>query len=93
MREKRKFRQADYEATEKTQITLGEALPEGHLARFIVSIVAQLDLSAVYAKYGERGGSPYAPEVLLGLLLYGYASGIFSSRGIERATYEMIAFR
>lgn len=93
MTEKRKFRQADYEATEKTQITLGEALPEGHLARFIVSVVALLDLSALYAKYGERGGRPYAPEVLLGLLLYGYASGIFSSRGIERATYEVIAFR
>lgn len=93
MTEKRKFRDADYEATEKTQITLGEALPAGHLARFIVSVIALLDLSALYAKYGERGGQPYAPEVLLGLLLYGYASGTFSSRRIERATYEMIAFR
>jgi transposase len=55
--------------------------------------VAQLDLSALYARYGRRGGEPYAPEVLLGLLLYGYATGVFSSRKIERATYEAVPFR
>ena len=71
MTKKRKFKRADYEATEKSQITLGEALPEGHLARFIVSIIGLLDLSEIYARYGERGGAPYAPEVLLGILLYG----------------------
>ena len=93
MTKRRKFREADYEATEKTQITLGEALPEEHLARFIVSVVALLDLSEIYAGYSERGGMPYAPEVLLGLLLYGYATGTFSSRKIERGTYETIPFR
>lgn len=55
--------------------------------------MAQLDLSALYATYGSRGGEPYAPEMLLGLLLYGYATGIFSSRKIERATYEAVPFR
>ncbi len=55
--------------------------------------MAQLDLSALYAHYGPRGGEPYAPEMLLGLLLYGYATGTFSSRKIERATYEAIPFR
>ena len=93
MTKKRKFRRADYEATEKTQITLGEALPEEHLARFIVSVVALLDLSEIYERYSSRGGMPYAPEVLLGLLLYGYATGTFSSRKLERATYESIPFR
>jgi len=44
--------------------------------------VEQLDLSALYARYGTRGGAPYAPEVLLGLPLYGYATGVFSSRKI-----------
>src|SRR5947199_8884811 len=39
------------------------------------------------------GGAPYAPEVLLGLLFYGYATGVFSSRKIERATYEAVPFR
>jgi transposase len=59
----------------------------------VVDSVAQLDLSALYAKYGSRGGEPYAPEMLLGLLLYGYATDIFSSRKIEHATYESVAFR
>jgi transposase len=63
------------------------------LARFVVDSVAQLDLSALYTKYGSRGGKPYAPEMLLGLLLYGYATGVFSSRKIERATYEAVPFR
>jgi transposase len=93
MAKKRKFRQADYAATESTQIALGEALPEGHLARFIVSVVGLLDLSEVYGQYSERGGMPYAPEVLMALLLYGYATSTFSSRKIERATYESIPFR
>ena len=93
MAKKRKFRHADYEATEKTQITLGEALPEEHLARFIVSVVALLDLSEIYGRYSNRGGMPYAPEVLLGLLLYGYATGTFSSRKLEKATHESIPFR
>jgi transposase len=52
-----------------------------------------LDLSALYAKYGSRGGEPYAPEMLLGLLLYGSTTGVFSSRKIERASYESVAFR
>jgi transposase len=93
MIKKRQFRQADYAATEKMQITLGEALPEEHLARFIVGIVELLDLSEIYGQYSQRGGSPYAPEMMLGLLLYGYATGVFSSRRIERATYESIPFR
>jgi transposase len=93
MTKKRQFRQADYAATEKMQIRLGEALPEGHLARFIVGVVGLLDLSELYGRYSERGGMPYAPEVMLSLLLYGYASGTFSSRQIERSTYESIPFR
>jgi transposase len=68
-------------------------LPPDHLARFVVDCVGQLDLSGLYARYGTRGGAPYAPEVLLGLLFYGYATGVFSSRRIERATYESIPFR
>ena len=52
-----------------------------------------LDLSEIYSRYSERGGSPYAPEVVLALVLYGYATGVFSSRKIERATHEAIPFR
>src|SRR5437763_2073515 len=89
----RTFKTADYDATLDLTVRLGDCLPPDHLARFVVDSVAQLDLSALYARYGTRGGEPYAPEVLLGLLLYGYATGVFSSRKIERATYETVPFR
>jgi hypothetical protein len=59
-------------------VRLGDCLPPDHLARFVVDSVAQLDLAKLYVKYGPRGGEPYAPEVLLGLLLYGYATGVWS---------------
>ena len=89
----RKFKTADYEKTLELQISLGDVLPPEHLARFIVEIVAELDLSEIYQQYSDQGAPPYAPEVLLGLLFYGYATGVFSSRKIERATYEVIPFR
>jgi transposase len=84
---------ANYEQTLDLTIRLGDCLPPDHLARFVVDCVALLDLSALYARYGRRGGAPYAPEVLLGLLFYGYATGVFSSRKIEQATYESVPFR
>jgi len=83
----------DYEATLSTPIQLGDALPADHLARFVVEIISQLDLSKIYAGYAERGGEAIAPEVLLGLLFYGYATGEFSSRRIEKASYENLGFR
>ncbi|HET8853403.1 MAG TPA: transposase [Ktedonobacteraceae bacterium] len=90
---KRTFKTVDYEQALDLTVRLGDCLPPDHLARFVVDSVAQLDLSALYAHYGTRGGEPYAPEVLLGLLLYGYATGVFSSRKIERSTYEAVPFR
>jgi len=89
----RTFKTVDYDRAQDLTVRLGDCLPPEHLARFVVDSVAQLDLSALYAHYGPRGGEPYAPEVLLGLLLYGYATGVFSSRKIERATYESVPFR
>lgn len=74
-------------------ISLEEALPPEHLARFVVDIIGQLDLSKVYVRYAPQGGEAIAPEILLGLLFYGYATGTFSSRKIERATHESIPFR
>ena len=89
----RKFRTVDYEQSGKQTITIDDCLPANHLARFIVAIIALLDLSAFYAHYAPVGGEPIAPEILLGLLLFGYATGVFSSRKIEKATYESIPFR
>jgi transposase len=68
-------------------------MPASHLARFTVDVVAELDLAPIYERYGPTGGEAYAPEVLLALLFYGYATGVFSSRKIEKATYEMLPFR
>ena len=89
----RQFKTADYATTLRLNIRLEEAVPPSHLARFIVDVIAQLDLSAIYARYGERGGEAIAPEVLLAVLFYGYATGVFSSRKLEKATYESLPFR
>ena len=89
----RQFKTVDYEQSLQQTVTIAEILPPDHLARFIVSVIAMLDLSAIYGQYASRGGEPYAPEVLLGLLLYGYVTGVFSSRKIEQATYDSIPFR
>jgi len=87
------FKMADYAATLEVQVRLGDCLPPEHLARFVVDAVGVLDLSAIQARYGARGGQPYAPALLLGVLFYGYVTGVFSSRKLERATYESIPFR
>lgn len=89
----RKFKTANYEETLNLSVTLGEALPPNHLARYVVDVISQLDLSAIYARYAPVGGEAFAPEILLGLLFYGYATGVFSSRKIEKATYESLPFR
>lgn len=87
------FRTVDHVAALELTVRLGDCLPPTHLARFIVDTIAQLDLAPLYARYGRRGGVAYAPELLLGLLFYGYATGVFSSRKLERATYEVLPFR
>src|SRR5260370_496376 len=88
----RQFQKPDYEAVLNKTIQVSEVLPEDHLARFVVDIISQLDLEPIYRHYGNVGGKAIAPEVLLGLLLYAYANGVFSSGKVERATYENIAF-
>lgn len=68
-------------------------LPAGHLARFVVEVVEQLDLRSLKASYAGCGSKPYNPEMLVALLFYGYATGVFSSRKLERSTYDSVAFR
>ena len=70
-----------------------EWLPESHLARYVVDVVEGLDLSKLERAYAGRGSDAYHPAALLGLLIYAYATGTFSSRKIERATYDSLAFR
>jgi transposase len=75
--------------------SLHDWLPEGHLARFIADLMDVLDLGAIYRSYeGDgRGLAAYQPAMMVRLLLYGYCLGVVSSRKIERATYEDVAFR
>ena len=73
--------------------SVDEWLPEKHLARFVVEVVEGLDLSTMSKSYRGSGSASYHPAVLLSLLLYGCATGVFSSRKLERATYDSVAFR
>ena len=73
--------------------SVDEWLPGRHLARFVVEVIEGLDLSAMRKSYRGTGSASYHPELLLGILLYGYATGVFSSRKLERATYDSVAFR
>ena len=73
--------------------SVDEWLPGQHLARFVVEVVEGLDLRAMSGSYRGSGSAAYHPKVLLGLLVYGYATGVFSSRKLERATYDSVAFR
>lgn len=88
----RKFKTVDNEATLDMTIAIRDCLPPEHLAHFVVKIVKQLDLSCIYSQYGARGGEPYDPPILLGLLFYGYATGVFSSRQIEKKSYSSIPY-
>jgi transposase len=73
--------------------SVDEWLPERHLARFVVEVVEGLDLRLMAGSYRGSGEASYHPQLLLGLIIYGYATGVFSSRKLERATYDSVAFR
>ena len=76
----REFKPVGYEAALDQTISLLEALPASHLARFTVDVAAELDFALICGRCGSSGGKTYAPEVLVALLFYGYATGVFSSR-------------
>jgi transposase len=73
--------------------SVDEWLPQRHLARFVVEVIDGLDLSELIKAYRGSGSASYHPAMLLGLLVYGYATKTFSSRALERATYDSVAFR
>ena len=92
-RNKRKFITPD-----RTQLTfmppaIEDWLPDQHLARFVVEVTDQLNMDTIYASYGTVGAPPLDPRMLLGLIFYGYCTGVYSSRKIEAATYDSVAFR
>ena len=87
------FRPTDRETGFLMPPSVDEWLPEQHLARFVVEVVEGLDLRAMSQSYRGSGSASYHPVVLLSILVYGYATGVFSSRKLERATYDLVAFR
>ncbi len=87
------FRSVDRETGYLFPPSVQEWLPEGHLARFVVDIVDRVDVSELTGGYGGGGKAPHHPGMLLGLLFYGYATGVFSSRKLEQATYDSVAVR
>src|SRR6266853_971389 len=87
------FRLADRETGFLLPPSIDDWLPEQHLARFVVEVIDGLDLSAMIRSYRGSGSASYHPALLLGLLVYGYATGVFSSRKLERVTYDSVAFR
>ncbi len=87
------FRNFDRDTAFLLPPSVDDWLPEKHLARFIVEVIDGLDLSAMSNSYRGSGSASYHPKLLLAVLVYGYATGVFSSRKLERATYDSVAFR
>jgi transposase len=87
------FRPIDRQTSFLLPPSVEDWLPEKHLARFVVELIDGLDLSAMSGAYRGSGSASYHPRLLLGILVYGYATGVFSSRKLERATYDSVAFR
>src|SRR6202011_2687720 len=87
------FRQVDRQTGFLLPPSVDEWLPEKHLARFVVEVIDGLDLRAMSGSYRGSGSASYHPALLLGILVYGYATGVFSSRKLERATHDSVAFR
>lgn len=88
-----KFQTIDRDTAYLLPPSLQDWLPEKHLARFVVDMVERLDLRELERRYGGGGKQPYHPALLLALLFHGYATGVFSSRKLEQATYDSVAFR
>jgi transposase len=86
------FRLIDRDTSFLMPPSVDEWLPERHLARFVVEVVSGLDLRSMTASYRGSGEASHHPQLLLGVIIYGYATGVFSSRKLERATYDSVAF-
>src|SRR5271167_1518932 len=87
------FRTIDRQTSFLLPPSVDDWLPEQHLARFVVEVIDGLNVSAMSGAYRGSGSASYHPRLLLGLVVYGYATGVFSSRKLERATYDSVAFR
>src|SRR5271166_716062 len=87
------FRPIDRQTPYLLPPSVEDWLPERHLARFVVEVTDGLDVSAMSGAYRGSGSASYHPSLLVALLVYGYATGVFSSHKLERATHDSVAFR
>ena len=87
------FRLVDRDTAYLLPPSVDEWLPDNHLARFVVEIVDELDVSSLEGAYTGSGSDAYHPRMMLALLFYCYATGMFSSRKMEAATYESVPVR
>ena len=85
------FRPIDRQTSFLLPPSVDDWLPQQLLARFVVEVIDGLDTSAMSGAYRGSGSASYHPQVLLGILIYGYATGVFSSRMLERATHNSVA--
>lgn len=88
-----RFKDCDRDTLFLMPPSVDDWVPENHLSRFVVDIVSRLDLSPIINACAGRGSDAYPPSIMVALLFYAYATGVFSSRKIERATYDSVAFR
>ena len=88
-----RFKDCDRDTLFLMPPSVNDWVPENHLSRFVVDIVNRLDLSPIINAYAGRGSDAYPPSMMVALLFYAYATGVFSSRKIEQSTYDSVAFR
>jgi transposase len=87
------FRPFDRQTSYLLPPSIDDWLTEKHFARFVVEIIERLNLSLMVNSYRGSGSASYHPQVLVAIIVYGYATGVFSSRKLEQATYDSVAFR
>lgn len=88
-----KFKPINRDVSQFPSLILNDHLPKHRLALFIVETVGQLDLKEIENRYGTSGSAAYNPSVMLCILIFGYTTGVFSSRKLEYSTYDSVAFQ
>jgi transposase len=88
-----RFKNCDRDSLFLMPPSVDDWVAQDHLARFVLDIVSRLDLSPIKNAYAGRGSDAYPPHIMVALLFYAYSTGVFSSRKIEQATYDSVAFR
>lgn len=87
------FKPVDRNTADLFPACVQDYLPDDHMARFVVEVVDQLNIDAFTKAYRGVGSKAWHPAMMLSLLFYGYSTGVFSSRKLEKATYDSVAFR